>query len=123
MVTVPDLNLDILLGERMSQGMSIQDMAACFKKLAVAIQGNLCETVGFDITPSVMKMGSFTVVYLRAIGKGTKQGQTYEALGFTRKSKKDKDNPALAETIAKGRAMKALEMKIRGYSINKKYMG
>jgi len=77
----------------------------------------------FNLTPSVMKMGCFTVVHLKAVGKSYKPGQEYEALGFARRSKKDKDNPKLAEQIAKGRAMKALEMKLRGHVINKKYMG
>lgn len=118
MKTIKERPILAIKGEQDHKGWSISGTAERLKKELKKIDYSLL-LYPYSPNQSIIKLSCFTIVHLSVVIKG----QTYEALGFARKSKKDKDNPVLAEQIAKGRAMKALEMKMRGRAIDKKYMG
>lgn len=63
--------------------------------------------------------GIFTI----AIARHKHHGKFYEAIGVAVKSRKDTNNRDRGIQIAEGRAMKALELKLKGYPITKRYMG
>lgn len=102
---------------------SIEELYPNLSKESKAIAKKHLEKIfplfGLDIFPNIIRVGDYTIVVIRT----RKNGKPIEAIGFTRKSKKDEDNPDLAVSIAMGRAKKALELRLRGKKIDRKYMG
>lgn len=90
------------------------------KKVHQAIIDDIVrESVSLNTRTEFIMRGSFTIAVVRAKHKG----KFYEALGIAVKSRKDTNDRDRGIQIAEGRARKALELKLRGHVITKKYMG
>lgn len=70
-------------------------------------------------TVRIEKIGRFTIVKVME----TLDNNKYTGIGIARLSDKDKYNKELAEKIALGRAVNALELKKKGKEVHNPFMG
>jgi hypothetical protein len=69
------------------------------------------------------KFGRFTIVEVKGVVNVKGKDKKLTGVGISRQSDGDVYNDNMAENIAKGRAIKALEKKSQGKKINNMFMG